>query len=333
MIGELQHSCSQAWSHPLVRGILVVLGAGLLLGPVIYEALRRLGHASNELIRELYLRHLSWMMLVPVMVVPILAGRLWTVSVYGIIALLCYREFSRVTGFFRARGLSLGVVLAILFIFAAVADHWYGFFVALPSLSLLLLVMIALLADRPKGYIQRIGLAALGGLLFGVCMGHFAYLANDRLFQPLMLMVLVCVEGNDIFAFCCGKTFGRHPLCPGTSPGKTLEGALGAVVLTTALFVWLSGYVFDQAPMSGLPARIGLGLLLSITGQCGDLVMSSIKRDLGTKDFATLLPGHGGLLDRFDSLIFVGPVVFHYVGYFQGIGLDQPTRVFSGAGV
>jgi phosphatidate cytidylyltransferase len=138
------------------------------------------------------------------------------------------------------------------------------------------------------------------------------------------------VEINDIFAFCCGKTLGRHKLCPGTSPGKTVEGAVGAVVLTTALFTLLSGSVFAGTPMSALHLRVGLGVLLSITGQCGDLVMSSIKRDVGTKDFATLLPGHGGFLDRFDSLIFVGPVVLHVVGYIQGIGLDQPVRVFTG---
>ncbi len=330
MIESVIDSLQQAWDEPFVRTLLFVLGGGLLAGPVVYECLRRFGNASPDFIRELYQRHLTWVILVPILVVPILVGRIWTVAVYVVISLACYREFARVTGFFRERALSGTVVLSILLIFASVADHWYGFFVALPSLSLTFLVMIALLSDRPEGYIQRIGLAALGGLLFGVCLGHFAYLANDRKYQVLMLVVLVCVESNDIFAFCCGKRFGRHPLCPGTSPGKTIEGAVGAVILTTLLFYGMSASLFDQPPMSGSAARLGLGVLLSLTGQCGDLVMSSIKRDLGTKDFATVLPGHGGFLDRFDSLIFVGPVVFHFVGYFQGIGLDQPVRVFTG---
>jgi len=283
-------------------------------------------------VKELYQRHLGWAILVPMLILPILCGRRWTVAVYMIISLICYREFSRVTGFFRERTMSAAVVVSILLIFVAVADHWYGFFVALPSLSLTLLVVIALLSDRPGGYIQRIGLAALGVLLFGVCFRHFAYLANDRKYQVLMLTVLVCVELNDIFAFCCGKVCGRHKLCPATSPGKTVEGAVGAMILTTVLFSVMSAQVFDQSPMSTMPARLGLGFLISLTGQCGDLVMSSIKRDLGTKDFATLLPGHGGFLDRFDSLIFVRPVVVPYVGYFQGIGLAQPLRVFTGGG-
>lgn len=326
-------SVQQAWDEPVLRVVVLVVCACLALGPLVYEGLRRFANVSDSLIRELYLRHLTWAILVPLLFGPLLLGRVWTVFSILVIALFCYREYARVTGFFRERVLSGTVVLSIFLIFASVLDHWYGLFVALPSLSLTVLVVVALLADRPKAYIQRIGLAALGVLLFGVCLGHMAYLANDRHFQLLMLTVFVCVEGNDIFAFCSGKLFGEHKLCPGTSPGKTIEGALGAMVLTSLLFLLLSAHLFEEGPLSSVTARLGLGFFISFTGQCGDLVMSSIKRDLGTKDFATLLPGHGGFLDRFDSLIFVGPVVFHFVGYFQGIGLDQPTRILTGGGL
>ena len=78
---------------------------------------------------------------------------------------------------------------------------------------------------------------------------------------------------------------------------------------------------------------IPLGVLVSVLGQFGDLVLSSVKRDLGVKDLGVTIPGHGGLLDRFDSLLLVAPLVFHYVGYFVGFGLDQPVRVISGGGV
>jgi len=330
MITSIRASLEQAWSVPVVRGIVLVLAAVLLLAPLAYELLRRSGKGSPELVKELYRRHFSWLILAPLMVGPILAGRMWTAGAYLVIALLCCREFARATGFFRHRALSLVVVASIALLFLAAADHWYGFFVALPSLSLATVVVVALLSDRPTGYIQRIGLAALAILLFGVCLGHFAYLANDRAFQPLMLTVLVCVELNDVFAFCCGKTLGKHKLCPGTSPGKTVEGAVGAALLTTLLFATLTSFIYTTGPMAELHYRLMLGGLLSLVGQCGDLVMSSVKRDLGTKDFSAALPGHGGFLDRFDSLIFVGPVVFHYIGYLQGIGLDQPTRIFTG---
>ena len=101
-------------------------------------------------------------------------------------------------------------------------------------------------------------------------------------------------------------------------------------MLTTALFASLIHIIAYGTVLDRPWHLITLGLLLSLTGQWGDLVMSSIKRDLGLKDLGVVIPGHGGLLDRFDSLIFVGPAMFHYIGYFLGIGLDQPTRVFSG---
>ena len=101
-------------------------------------------------------------------------------------------------------------------------------------------------------------------------------------------------------------------------------------MLTTALFALLMHWTLAGTPVDRPAHLIVLGLLISLTGQWGDLVMSSIKRDLGIKDMAALIPGHGGLLDRFDSLLFVGPAMFHYLYYFGGITLDQPARIFTG---
>ncbi len=314
------------FNHPLTFPLLAGVGILLAVVPVIFFVLSR--HVTAKLRDELWARYYSWLWLVPLILVPVLLGRVATIAAMGILALLCYREFSRATGFFRERLLSAVVVLGIALVMAAAVDHWYNFFMALPSLVVSLIVILALVQDQPSGYIQRTALAVLAFLLFGVCLGHMAYFANDRYFQPLILSIFLCVELNDVLAFTCGKLFGRRKLCPGTSPNKTLGGSLGALVLTTGIFAVLGSQLFAGTVLASPLHLVTMGFLLSFTGQLGDLVVSSIKRDLGLKDMGASIPGHGGLLDRFDSLLFVGPALFHYIGYYLGVGLDQPVRVF-----
>jgi len=314
------------FEHPLTMPLLAGVAALLLLVPPIFMALSR--HLDEKLKRELWARYYSWLGLAAAILIPVMAGRLATIAALGLLALLCYREFARATGFFREHLLSAVVAVGIVLVMLAAADHWYNFFMALPSLVVSLIVILALLRDNPQGYIQRTATAVLAFLLFGVCLGHMAYFANDRFFQPLILSIILCVELNDVLAFTCGKVFGHRRLCPGTSPNKTLGGAIGALILTTALFAGLGSQLFAGTVLASPWHLIVMGFLLSFTGQLGDLVISSIKRDLGIKDMGASLPGHGGLLDRFDSLIFVGPALFHYIGYFVGIGLDQPARIF-----
>lgn len=317
-----------AFSHPATVGITVFLVGLLVIAPVIFEVLNRMGRTPPALRKELYARYYSWLVLVPLMLVPVLLGRLFTIFAVGLLGLFGYREFARATGFFRDRLLSATVVLGIVLITLASADHWYGFFMALSSLTVSLLVIVAMVGDRPKGYLQRVALAVFAFALFGVCLGHFGYFANDRNYRPIMLLILLCVELNDVFAFTCGKFFGHRKLAPNTSPGKTWGGAIGAFVLTTALFAAIGHFVFAGTVLASPIHLVTMGALLSFTGQLGDLVISSVKRDLGVKDMGSVIPGHGGLLDRFDSLLFVGPALFHYIGYFAGVGLDQPTRIW-----
>ena len=316
--------------HPVSLGLLTGIAVALGVAPLIFLALGAMGKLSEKLHADLWTRWRSWLLLAPLMVGPVVLGRVPAVLGVGVLAVLCYREFARATGMFRQRVISAVVALGILLTTLAAVDRWLGLFDALQSLVVSLLVIVALFQDEPKGYIQRVALGVFAFLLFGICFGHFGWLANDRLGQPLMLSILVAVELNDVFAYCSGKLFGRRKLCPNTSPNKTLGGALGALVLTTALVALLMHWTLAGTPVDRPAHLIVLGLLISLTGQWGDLVMSSIKRDLGMKDMAALIPGHGGLLDRFDSLLFVGPAMFHYLYYFGGITLDQPARIFTG---
>jgi phosphatidate cytidylyltransferase len=319
-----------AFDSPVTLAATVGIAAVLVVVPLLILLLAGLGRIGAEQRQELLKRYRSWLVLVPLMLGPILLGAAWTIAAVGVLSLLCYREYARATGLFREKVISVVVVLGILAVTFAVADHWYGFFVALFPLTVGTIAAAAILADRPQGYIQRVALGVLGFALFGSALGHLGYMANERNYRPILILLILAVELNDVFAFVVGKTLGRRQLAPNTSPNKTVAGSLGALVLTTLLVAGMGHYVFADTVLDTWPALATLGVIVSAVGQLGDLMLSSIKRDLGIKDTGATIPGHGGLLDRFDSLILVAPAAFHYIGYFLGFGLDQPVRIFSG---
>ncbi len=318
-----------AFDSPVTRWITVAVIAALVLAIVIIWILHALHRTDDKLHDELVKRVSSWAVMTPLLLGPVLLGAAWTILAVALLSLLCYREFARATGFFRYRALSIVVVLGIAATTFAIADHWFAFFAAIPPLAIVLLAMVAILRDEPHGYIQRVGLGVISVLLFGHCLGHLGYMANDADFRPIIMLIILTVELNDVFAYITGKLFGHRKIAPHTSPNKTLGGALGALILTTVLVSTVGHYVFRGSAVDTPAKLIGLGLIVSIAGQFGDLMLSSIKRDIGIKDMGATIPGHGGLLDRFDSLILVAPAVFHYVGYLRGFGLDQPTRIFT----
>jgi len=319
-----------AFAHPATVTMTAVIMGSLVLAPLAIVVLNWLGKLDPKLRSDLWVRLRSWMVLVPLMLIPVLAGAAWTVIGTATLSLLCYREYARATGLFRERVMSAVVAAGILAVNFAALDHWYGFFTALFPLTVCVLAAVGILADRPKGYIQRVALAIFAFVFFGAGLGHVSFLANDAAYRPMILLLLVTVELNDVFAYCTGKAFGARKLCVNTSPNKTIAGAAGAVVLTTAATVALGRVVFRGDEVGAWPHLIGLGVLISVSGQFGDLMLSSIKRDIGVKDLGALIPGHGGLLDRFDSLILAAPTVFHYIMYFRGIGAGQPERILTG---
>jgi phosphatidate cytidylyltransferase len=330
---ERLFGAATAFDDPLVVWITAAIGAVLVLAPVLVLALSAAGRLPAERRAKILTTWRSWLVLAPAIVVPVLLGAAWVIGAALILAVACYREFARVTGLFREHAISAVVVVAIAALYFAVLDHWYAFFVALGPLSTVVVAAVAILPDRPQGYIQRVALGVLAIALFGAGLGHLAYFANDTLYRPLILWLVVGVEMNDVFAFTSGRLFGRRKLCPNTSPGKTVAGAVGAFVGTTALVAFLGHFVFAGTPLAAPVHLVALGAIVSVAGQFGDLALSSIKRDVGVKDTGTLIPGHGGLLDRFDSLLLAAPAVFHYVGYFRpGVGLGQPARILTGGG-
>jgi phosphatidate cytidylyltransferase len=321
-----RHSFDNPITLWLILGVVAVLAAATL----IIGALSIAGRLPPALRQELWQRTGSWAVIVALIIVPVLLGAAWTIAFVCLLGLACYAEYARATGLFRERTVSACVVLGILVINFAALDHWYNFFMALFPLTVGVIAIASIPADRPPGYIQRVGLGVLGFLLFGGALGHLGYMANDPNYRPIVLMIMVAVGLNDVAAYVTGKTIGGPKLLPRTSPNKTVSGALGALCFTTVFVTVLAGIIFAATPLAGLWHRIGLGLIIGAAGQLGDLMLSSIKRDLNIKDTGSLIPGHGGVLDRANSLLLVSPAVFHYVGYFVGFGLDEPTRLITG---
>ncbi len=319
----------QAFDHPVTFIITASLAVALAVTPVLLWASIHFGKINGIMRRELWLRYATWLILVPLIVGPILLGAFWTTVAVTALSLGCYIEFSRRTQLVGEWSINATVILGILAVGFGALDHWWELFSAAIPLTICVTAVIAVLQDRPEGYLQRVALAAWAFVLFGAALGHLSYLANDPGYRPVLLLILLGVEINDIFAFVCGKLFGRRKLAPQTSPGKTIGGSVGALILTSLLIAAIGQFVFDSPPLHSWTHLLTMGLMISLLGQLGDLMLSSVKRDVGIKDMGTLLPGHGGLLDRFDSLILVAPATFYYIGYFRGVALEEPLRIFS----
>jgi len=314
---------------PGVRLLLAVMVGSVVVAGIVVAVLAATGRVNPDLRRELIRRTGAWAVMTPLVALPILFGKLPTIILFTLLSLLCYREFARATGLFRDKTMSALVVLSILALNFAAADNWYDLFVAIPALAIVAIATAAILRDQPHGYVQRVGLAALSMLLFGLCLAHIGFMANDRDYRRPMLLLLMCVGFNDVFAYCVGRLVGGLKLAPNTSPGKTIAGAVGAVVLTT-LTVWLLGSQVLHTNLREPKHLITIGLLLSACGILGDLTISSVKRDVGIKDMGALIPGHGGVLDRCNSLLLAAPAIFHYIGYVHnGFGLNETVRVFT----
>src|SRR5213080_3818331 len=156
--------------HALDSPVTVVLTLTaltlFLLAPVLILIVTRTANSTSDKRKELWDRYRSWIWLAMFILIPILAGAFWTILAVATLSFLCYREYARITGLFRERTISLIVVIGILFIAFAALDNWYRLFVALFPLTVALIAIGGLIADQPKGYIQRVGQGALGFALF-----------------------------------------------------------------------------------------------------------------------------------------------------------------------
>ena len=151
--------------------------------------------------------------------------------------------------------------------------------------------------------------------LLGYC---YLSVQSDALFWPVLLITLFAAAGCDVFAYFCGRAFGRHKLCPSISPHKTIEGSIFGTLLGSSLGMLAWVFLKDVAPIPWYVYLI-VSFFCTIAGQLGDLCASMIKRQAGIKDLSDLLPGHGGIIDRIDSFCFAMPVAYFALILFHAI--------------
>ena len=161
-----------AFDEPAVVVIILVLGIALTLTPLAILLFDRTGGLAPDLKDDLWRRYVSWLVMVPLVVVPVLLGAAWSMLFFTVLGLLSFREFARATGAFREKLMTVLVVIGILSLTFAVADHFYRLFVALTPMNIVVITAVATSQDRPNGYIQRVALTIFGFMLFGSCLGH-----------------------------------------------------------------------------------------------------------------------------------------------------------------
>ena len=234
----------------------------------------------------------------------------WFTILVAIWGLLAAFEFYKMVSIAKVPPLTyFGLIWALLFI---LSPH-FGYVTITPLLltSAVILPLIWFIYRPQKDAFASWAWTIAGILYLGWLLSHFVALRGLDLGRNWVFLAMFATFASDTTAFFIGRKFGRHKLAPNISPSKTWEGAIagvfGAIVISLLFTI----------PMPlGLPLNYGqailLGLLVSIFGQFGDLMESLLKRNMGAKDSSQLLPGHGGFLDRIDSVVFAGVVVYYY---------------------
>ncbi|MCF6219731.1 MAG: phosphatidate cytidylyltransferase [Robiginitomaculum sp.] len=218
------------------------------------------------------------------------------------------------------RGVVLFAYLMVLVSYGAIwIDNYMFFLVTIPVYVFLASAVMMALTKRTDGYLATIGILQWGLIVCVFNLGHVAFLMRTPEAEVpmagaagLVFFLIFVTQFNDMAQYMWGKIFGRHKISPNISPNKTWEGAIGGFATTGVLFVVLAPYF---TPLTFWPS-VWIGATLPVLGFFGDITMSAIKRDLGVKDTSRLIPGHGGALDRLDSLMFTAPWYFHMLAYF-----------------
>ncbi|MGE3935074.1 MAG: phosphatidate cytidylyltransferase [Rhodospirillaceae bacterium] len=305
--------------HP---NVVATLGGvfGLLVFATLVVFL--LGRARPERnYTELRLRVQSWWIIVGIVAVALALSDTAAIVFFGFVSFLAFKEYLSLIPTRRAdRRVLLWAYLAIPAQYGWIADAWYGMFVIfIPVYVFLLLPFRMVVAGAVDGFLRAVGTLHWGLMTTVYSLSHIAFLLvlpgiaeRGAGGAGLVVFLLILTELNDVAQYVWGKSLGRRRIVPTVSPNKTWEGFLGGVATTVVLAVMLAPVL---TPFDGRGA-VAAGFLIAVAGFVGDVTISALKRDLGVKDSGSLIPGHGGMLDRIDSLTFTAPLFLHFTRYF-----------------
>ncbi|QUD86910.1 phosphatidate cytidylyltransferase [Phenylobacterium montanum] len=304
--------------RPLLVGFGGVYAALILggLAALVLPMLRPGGDFTN--LRQ---RVGSWWVMILLLTGALLLGWQATTLLFAAVSFMALREFLSLAPARREDRLViflayLTIPISCLFVFI----NAYMFYVVfVPVYVFLAVPFLMACIGQTRGYLTSTAVFHWGVVTCVYNLGHIALLmlvprwdAPQAGATGLVFLLLVATEANDVFQYVTGKLFGRHKITPKVSPNKTWEGFIGGWILTAGLILWAAPWL---TPLKG-PGLWIIAASLPLAGFAGDVTFSAIKRDLGVKDTSHLIPGHGGILDRVDSLTFTTPLYFHLLAYF-----------------
>jgi phosphatidate cytidylyltransferase len=304
-------------SLKLLSGILALLCVASLIGWVLH--LRTRGGPSAETVANLNARIRSWWLMCAVFALAMLSGPMLNIGLFAAMSALALREFLGVAPPTAADrvGVWVSFLLLLPLQYYFIVIGWYGMFsIFLPVYGFLFLAAAAAFAGDASDFLARTARLHWGTMICVFCVSHApalltleipGYRGNGK----LLFYLLVVVQLSDVLQYVWGKLFGKHKLAPTISPSKTVEGLVGGVLSASGV----GAALYWVTPFSPWQAAV-MSFMVCILGFLGGLVMSAIKRDRGVKDWGTLIEGHGGMMDRIDSVCFAAPVFFHVTRFF-----------------
>lgn len=307
-------------AQPHLLTLLAAVGALLVLASVVGYVLSRRADGPSEAIDNLNARIAAWWGMVALLGLAFLAGRTGVVLLFALCSFAALREFMTLTRTVRADHWAVAAAFFVILPaqYWLVWVDWYGLYsIFIPVYAFLLLPILAALRGETRGFLVRVAETQWALMIAVFCVSHVpallsldipGYAGRNVL---LIAFLVVVVQMSDVLQYVWGKLAGRRKIAPSLSPSKTWEGFVGGVLSATAIGAGL----WWMTPFSPWQAA-ALAFVVALMGFAGGLVMSAIKRDRGVKDWGHLIAGHGGFIDRLDSVIFAAPVFFHLVRYF-----------------